>query len=89
MDKNTYLYQLEPLRDKDGRLIRDKYDQEINEIVDILDTTLVSGSLQATREFLTEEGEFSSAYDIAVDKDAANKRGVRYSPPCCSAAALS
>ena len=78
MDKNTYLYQLEPLRDKDGRLIRDKYDQEINEIVDILDTTLVSGSLQATREFLTEEGEFSSAYDIAVDKDAANKRGVRY-----------
>ena len=78
VDKNTYLYQLEPLRDKDGRLIRDKYDQEINEIVDILDTTLVSGSLQATREFLTEEGEFSSAYDIAVDKDAANKRGVRY-----------
>ena len=78
VDKNTYLYQLEPLRDKDGRLIRDKYDQEINEIVDILDTTLLSGSLQATREFLTEEGEFSSAYDIAVDKDAANKRGVRY-----------
>ncbi len=78
VDKNTYLYQLEPLRDKDGRLIRDKYDQEINEIVDILDTTLVSGSLQATREFLTEEGEFSSAYDIAVDKNAANKRGVRY-----------
>ena len=78
VDKNTYLYQLEPLRDKDGRLIRDKYDQEINEIVDILDTTLVSGSLQATREFLTEEGEFSSAYDIAVDKDAANNRGVRY-----------
>lgn len=78
VDKNTYLYQLEPLRDKDGRLIRDKYDQEIDEIVDILDTTLLSGSLQATREFLTEEGEFSSAYDIAVDKDAANKRGVRY-----------
>ena len=78
VDKNTYIYQLEPLRDKDGRLIRDKYDQEINEIVDILDTTLLSGSLQATREFLTEEGEFSSAYDIAVDKDAANKRGVRY-----------
>lgn len=77
-DKNTYLYQLEPLRDKDGRLIRDKYDQEIDEIVDLLDTTLVSGSLQATREFLTEEGEFSSEYDIGVDKDAATKRGVRY-----------
>ena len=77
-DKNTYLYQLEPLRDKDGRLIRDKYDQEIDEIVDLLDTTLLSGSLQATREFLTEEGEFSSEYDIGVDKDAATKRGVRY-----------
>ena len=77
-DKNAFLYQLQPLRDRDGRLMRDKYDQEITEIVDLNDRTLVSGSLQAVREFLTEEGEFSSKYDISVDKDANTKRGVRY-----------
>ncbi len=37
------------------------------------------GSLQASREFLTESGEFSTTdYIDTVDPDAATKRGVRY-----------
>lgn len=77
-DKNAYLFQLEPLVDKDGRYMRGKNGLELTETTDITDTTLVSGSLQAIREFLTEEGEFSSQYDIAIDSTANTKRGVRY-----------
>ena len=78
VDKNSYLFQLEPLVDKDGRYMRGKNGMEIKDVVDINDTTLVSGSLQATREFLTEEGEFASEYDIGIDSTANTKRGVRY-----------
>lgn len=78
VDKNSYLFQLEPLVDKDGRYMRGKNGMEIKDVVDINDTTLVSGSLQAIREFLTEEGEFASEYDIGVDSTANTKRGVRY-----------
>jgi flagellar hook-associated protein 1 FlgK len=40
--------------------------------------TELSGGLQATRELLTEKGEYASAEDVAVDPDASTKRGIRY-----------
>ncbi|MBR2483517.1 MAG: hypothetical protein IKB53_02105 [Oscillospiraceae bacterium] len=43
--------------------------------VQLLDNDLY-GSLQAQREFLTEEGEFASAQDLALDPNAGTKRGV-------------
>lgn len=36
------------------------------------------GSLQAQRELLTEEGEFASLEDIALDPNAATKRGIGF-----------
>lgn len=46
--------------------------------VDLKDNDLY-GSLQATREFLTESGEFATEdYIDNVDKNAATKRGIRY-----------
>lgn len=77
-EDNRYLFQLDSLKDRKGRFMRDKYGQEIKETTDLTDRTLVGGSLQAIREFLTEEGEFSSAYDIAMDADATTKRGLPY-----------
>lgn len=44
-----------------------------------LDDNDIHGALQAQRELLTEEGEFTSAEVIAaVDENAASKRGYRY-----------
>ena len=44
----------------------------------VLDDNDLYGSLQAQREMLTEEGEFSSADDITVDENAKTKRGIPY-----------
>ena len=76
-DDNVYLLQLDALKDRNGRFMRDEYGQEIREITDLNDVTL-HGSIQALREFLTEEGEFCSADELKLDPDAAKKRGVRY-----------
>lgn len=43
-----------------------------------LDDNDLYGALQATREMLTEEGEFASEADIAKDEDAAVKRGLPF-----------
>ena len=51
------------------------YTQTPSTEVQLLDNDLY-GSLQAQREFLTEEGEFSSAADLALDPNAGTKRGV-------------
>lgn len=40
--------------------------------------TELYGALQSLRELLTEEGEFSSDADIAIDPDAVVKRGIPY-----------
>ena len=50
-----------------------KYSEEI----DLHDNDLY-GSLQATRELLTEKGEFATADDIAKDPNATSKRGIPY-----------
>ena len=44
----------------------------------VLDDNDLYGSLQAQREMLTEEGEFSSNDDIAIDENAKTKRGIPY-----------
>lgn len=44
----------------------------------VLDDNDLYGSLQARREMLTEEGEFSSADDITIDESAKTKRGIPY-----------
>ena len=78
MEANRYLFQLTALRDKDDRFMRDKYGVEIKEEpIEIGDTTLYGG-IQAIRELLTEEGEFSNEYDLSLDPKATIKRGIPY-----------
>ena len=43
-----------------------------------LDDNDLRGILQARREMLTEEGEFASAKDVAIDESALTKRGIPY-----------
>lgn len=43
-----------------------------------LDDNDLHGALQATRELLTEKGEFSTAADVALDENATTKRGILY-----------
>lgn len=43
-----------------------------------LNDTELSGSLQAMRELLTEEGEYAGEDDLAVDENAGVKRGIPY-----------
>ena len=43
-----------------------------------LDDNDLHGILQAQREMLTEEGEFASARDVAIDENALVKRGIPY-----------
>ena len=43
-----------------------------------LDDNDTRGILQAQREMLTEEGEFASEYDVAIDENALTKRGIPY-----------
>ena len=50
-----------------------KYTHEVT-----LDDNDLRGILQAQRELLTEEGEFSSAKDVAIDESALTKRGIPY-----------
>lgn len=76
-EDNRLWMQVKALKDERGRYMRDQYGREITEDTDLEDNQLY-GSLQSRREFLTEEGEFSSADDIAFDKDAAKKRGIPY-----------
>jgi len=51
-----------------------KHTQEVD-----LDDNDLYGSLQATRELLTEKGEFTKSDTVAnIDENAAKKRGIRY-----------
>lgn len=49
------------------------YDQVL-----VLDDNDLYGALQSQREFLTESGEFSTKEDLAIDENAASKRGIKY-----------
>lgn len=76
-DDNRYMLQLSALTDKHGRYMKDQNNQDITEPTQLSDTALY-GSLQSTREILTEKGEFSSAVDLALDNDGNIKRGIPY-----------
>ena len=76
--ENTYLQVvLDPLKDPKGRYLKDDQNQDIDSYTVLGDRTL-EGSLQAKRELLTEEGEFSSEGDVDVDEKALEKRGIPY-----------
>lgn len=75
-DDNRLWMGLEALTDRKGNLMKEA-GNTVSEPVDLSDTVLY-GSLQSTRELITEEGEFSSEQDIAFDKDASIKRGIPY-----------
>ena len=78
LEENRYLFQLTDMVDEKGHYMRDKYGVEIkDEPVDVSDT-LLYGSIQSLREILTEEGEFSEDYDVALDPNAKTKRGIPY-----------
>ena len=53
--------------------VRTEYTREI-----ALDDNDLKGIIQAQRELLTEEGEFASEYDVALDENALTKRGIKY-----------
>ena len=75
-DDNRLWMGLEALTDRKGRVMKEEGNID-SQPVDLSDTVLY-GSLQAYRELITEEGEFSSEMDIAFDKDANIKRGIPY-----------
>ncbi len=74
---NNYQITLSALTSSKGFYLKDNYNRDITHSV-LLDDNTLSGALQAYRELLTEEGEFSSMYDIAVDNDATVKYGIPY-----------
>lgn len=84
---NAYLYTLSPLYTSSGDVLTDNYRRPMDTDI-YLDDVVLSGALQGLREILTEEGEFSSEYDIAMDADAAIKRGIPYYKYCLDALAL-
>lgn len=75
-DDNRLWMGLEALTDRKGKVMKEEGNID-SQPVDLSDTVLF-GSLQAYRELITEEGEFSSEQDIAFDKDASIKRGIPY-----------
>ena len=69
---DNYLLTLGPLTDPLGQK------QLVGDVGANIGDTDLYGSLQSIRELLTEEGDFSSAADAAMDPDAASKRGIPY-----------
>lgn len=61
----------------DGKVYRVTMETEHTREV-VLDDNDLYGSLQAQREMLTEEGEFSTADDVTIDENAKTKRGIPY-----------
>ena len=92
--ESRYLMRVEPLIDQRGRKMEDKGTASgKSEEIALGDTTFCGnytnpdgtvhattalGSLQAIREMLTREGEYSSKDDIARDANANIKRGIPY-----------
>ena len=61
----------------DGKWYKVTVDTEYTHEI-ALDDNDLHGILQAQREMLTEEGEFASTYDVAIDENACIKRGIPY-----------
>lgn len=66
---DKYLMDLSPLVDRRGKYMRDpKYGNQLTSSTDLKDNDLY-GALQSMRELLTEEGEFTSLYELGKDLD--------------------
>ena len=74
---NRYILEVAALTDKNGRFLKDAQNQDIDQPTELPDT-LLYGSLQASREILTEKGEFSTGGDLRLDNDGNIKRGIPY-----------
>lgn len=77
VNNDRYQLELAPMTDSKGRYQKDAAGNNMTASTLVGDTTLY-GSLQSIRELLTREGEFSSAADLALDKNANVKRGIPY-----------
>ncbi len=73
---NRLWMNIKPLVNEKGRVFRNS-DNEKSEMVELGDSMLY-GSLQSMREFITGKGEFSSALDIRYKNNATEVRGVPY-----------
>jgi len=73
---NRYLYTLDALKDQRNLIYQEGTDLE-SKPAQLGDNDLY-GSIQALRELLTEEAEFSSAEDIYLDPNATTKRGIPF-----------
>lgn len=71
VDNTNYNLELSALKDSMNRTMAGSVDVKLG------DNDLY-GSIQSTREMLTEKGEFSTAAEAALDKDATTKRGIPY-----------
>ena len=71
-DDGNYSVSLSPLTDHNGEQM------DPNDTGTTLGDTDLYGSLQSYRELLTEEGEFASDADLALDSNATVKRGIPY-----------
>lgn len=74
----------EQAKDKDGKLLFDKYGYPVmvatgkkSTEIELTDNDLY-GSLQSMRELLTEQGEYATTDDINGDPNATTKRGIPY-----------
>ena len=66
---DKFLMDVAPLVDKRGKFMRDpKYGVQLTETIDLKDNDLF-GAIQSMRELLTEEGEFSSDFELGRDLD--------------------
>lgn len=66
-----YALTISALTDRDGKALAGSADYQFGD-------TELYGSLQSSRELLTEAGEFSSLSMAAADSDAVSKRGIPY-----------
>lgn len=69
--------QVKPLTSPAGKVYKNPETQEVSQTVVLGDNDLF-GSLQAHREFLTENGEFATEADMQIDPNASVKRGIGY-----------
>lgn len=77
VNNEDYQLQLTALTDSKGRYRKDAAGADIKDPTTLGQTELY-GSLQSIRELLTAKGEFSSAADLAQDKNSNVKRGIPY-----------
>ena len=75
-EDNLYLFTIDALKNKKGDVLQAGTDME-SKPADLGDNDMF-GALQAMRELLTEEAEFSSKEDLLRDPNATTKRGIRF-----------